>query len=54
VHAGTVGFRGLVLRPDGSEGVEVAETGAATDAARLGEAAGRDLKARMPPGMLDA
>jgi hydroxymethylbilane synthase len=50
---GTVGFRGLVLRPDGSDSVEVAETGSAADAARIGEAAGRDLKARMPPGMLD-
>jgi hydroxymethylbilane synthase len=52
VDDGMVSFRGLVLRPDGSDSVEVAMSGSAADAARLGEEAGRDLKARMPPGML--
>jgi hydroxymethylbilane synthase len=47
-----VRFRGLVLRPDGSESVEVAADGDAADATRIGDEAGRDLKARMPAGML--
>jgi hydroxymethylbilane synthase len=51
---GSVCFRGLVLRPDGSDCVEVVGTGDAADAARIGEIAGRDLKARMPAGMLDS
>jgi hydroxymethylbilane synthase len=50
---GTVRFRGLVLRPDGSDCVDVAGAGSAQDAGRIGEEAGRDLKARMPAGMLD-
>ena len=54
VSDGTVSFRGLVLRPDGSDCVEVARGGPARDAAQIGEDAGRDLKARMPVGMLEA
>lgn len=50
---GAISFRGLVLRPDGSDCVEVAGNGSAADAARIGNEAGRDLKARMPAGMLD-
>ncbi len=50
---GTVHFRGLVLRPDGSDSVEVSGAGSAAEAVRIGEEAGRDLKARMPSGMLD-
>jgi hydroxymethylbilane synthase len=53
VHNGSVSFRGLVLRPDGSDCVEVAGNGSASDSAQIGEAAGHDLKARMPRGMLD-
>jgi hydroxymethylbilane synthase len=53
VNKGDVGFRGLVLRPDGSDCIEVVARGSARDAARLGDEAGRDLKARMPAGMLD-
>jgi hydroxymethylbilane synthase len=49
---GRIAFRGLVLRPDGSESLEVARTGGAADAARLGEEAGRDLRARLPAGFL--
>jgi hydroxymethylbilane synthase len=47
-------FRGLVLRPDGSDAVEVMVTGAAADAERLGREAGTDLRARLAPGMLAA
>ena len=53
VSDGVVSFRGLVLRPDGSDCVEVARGGHASDAGRIGEEAGRDLKARMPAGMLE-
>lgn len=45
-------MRGLVLRPDGSEAVEVALRGQAADAASLGREAGLDLKGRMPHGFL--
>jgi len=47
---GRVAFEGLVLRPDGSESLEVALSGPSEDAARLGEAAGQDLRGRLPPG----
>ena len=47
-----VAFRGLVLRPDGSEAVEVAREGPAADAARIGREAGEDLRARLPAGFL--
>ncbi len=53
VSDGAVSFRGLVLRPDGSDSVEVAGSGSAAEAARIGAEAGHDLKGRMPPGMLD-
>jgi hydroxymethylbilane synthase len=49
---GQLSFRGLVLRPDGSQSVEVARTATPMDAARIGDEAGRDVKARMPAGML--
>ena len=51
---GQVCFRGLVLRPDGSQSIEVARSGAVADAERIGDDAGRDVKARMPAGMLTA
>jgi hydroxymethylbilane synthase len=47
-------FRGLVLRPDGSDAVEAALTGPAADAERLGREAGTDLRSRLAPGMLAA
>jgi len=50
---GAVSFRGLVLRPDGADSVEVAGSGSAAEAARIGAEAGHDLKGRMPSGMLD-
>jgi hydroxymethylbilane synthase len=45
---GEVVFRGIVLRPDGSEVFEAASRGAPADAAALGEAAGRDIRGRLP------
>jgi len=47
-------IRGLVLRPDGSETLEAARRGAASDAAALGREAGLDLRSRMPAGFLSA
>ena len=57
-HARLVGgeleIRGLVLRPDGSESLEVVRRGSPDDAAALGREAGRELRARMPPDFLKA
>jgi hydroxymethylbilane synthase len=50
----TLTFRGLVLRPDGSDAVETALTGPAADPETLGREAGTDLRARLVPGMLAA
>ncbi|MGO4571971.1 hydroxymethylbilane synthase [Microvirga sp. 2TAF3] len=56
-HARLVGgeleIRGLVLRPDGSDALEVIRRGAPADAAALGHEAGLDLRSRMPAGFLD-
>jgi hydroxymethylbilane synthase len=46
VAAGAVRFRGIILRPDGSEAFEVFREGRAEDAASLGADAGRELKRR--------
>jgi len=54
VRDGEVRFRGLVLRADGSDSVDVALSGRAMEADRVGDEAGRDVKARLRPGMLDA
>lgn len=42
-------FRGLILKPDGSESHEIVEEGAAADAAAIGRAAGGVLRARGGP-----
>ena len=42
-------FRGLILRPDGSEAHETARTGAVLDAAKLGADAGHELKSKAAP-----
>lgn len=44
----TIRFRGMILRPDGSEVYETSRVGKRQDAARLGADAGRELKARAP------
>jgi hydroxymethylbilane synthase len=51
-HGGRVSFRGEVLRLDGSERFDIAAEGASADAARFGREAGRELAARLPPGIL--
>jgi len=45
-------FRGIALRLDGTDAVEVAHSGAAADAARLGADAAAQLLARLPAGLL--
>jgi hydroxymethylbilane synthase len=49
IAAGAVSFRGLILRPDGSEAHETARSGAVADAAKLGADAGHELKSRAAP-----
>jgi hydroxymethylbilane synthase len=49
VDGGTVTFRGLILRPDGSEALETSRSGVVADAATLGADAGRELKGRAAP-----
>jgi hydroxymethylbilane synthase len=49
IEAGAVSFRGLILRPDGSEAHETARTGAILDATKLGADAGHELKSRVAP-----
>ncbi|MGE3245852.1 MAG: hydroxymethylbilane synthase [Beijerinckiaceae bacterium] len=46
-----IAFRGVVLRPDGSEYYEVSETGDIADAEAVGLAAGRALKTKAPADM---
>ncbi len=50
--AGRLRFRGEVLRTDGSERFDIETEGNAADAAELGRAAGRTLKASLPNGVL--
>ncbi len=50
--AGRLRFRGEVLRTDGSERFDIETEGNAADAAELGRAAGRRLKASLPNGVL--
>ncbi len=51
---GELQLRGLVLRPNGSDAIEVARRGAISEAAALGQEAGLDLMSRMPDGFLSA
>ncbi len=43
-------FRGLIVKPDGSEGFETSRTGAAGEAVAIGRDAGAELKGRAGPG----
>ena len=47
-------FRGQVLRPDGSDSLDIVRRGPAGEAARLGREAGQALLAQMPDGFLTA
>jgi hydroxymethylbilane synthase len=49
VSDGVLRFRGMILRPDGSEAHEAAREGRCAAAAELGDDAGRELKDRAGP-----
>jgi hydroxymethylbilane synthase len=49
IVAGEVQFRGMILKPDGSESFEATRSGARADAAALGADAGHELKGRAGP-----
>ena len=53
VSGGTLRFRGLIAKTDGSEALEVSREGRRADAAALGADAGRELKARAGPGFFE-
>ena len=48
IRDGRLSFRGMVLRPDGSEAHETSRVGTAEAAPALGADAGRELKDRLP------
>ena len=52
IEDGRLRFRGQALRTDGSESFEIEREGPASEAARIGAEAGRELAARLPPGIL--
>jgi hydroxymethylbilane synthase len=54
IRGGSVVFRGMVLRPDGSEVHETTCKGVAEDGPALGADAARELKGRMAPGFFAA
>ena len=49
-----VDFRGIVLRMDGSQHWEIADSGSLDDAERIGDRAGRALLARLPSELFSA
>lgn len=50
IEGGRIRFKGLVLRPDGSQSVEGEGEAPVADAVRLGAEIGRDVKGRLPIG----
>ncbi len=46
---GRVNFRGMIVKPDGSEAFEATRSGAVADAERLGTDAGQELKGKASP-----
>jgi hydroxymethylbilane synthase len=53
IDGSNVAFHAIVLKPDGSQVFETAVSGPISDAALLGEAAGKDLAAQIPAGFYD-
>jgi hydroxymethylbilane synthase len=49
VANGRLEFRGMIVKPDGSEAFETARSGPVADAERLGADAGRELKGKASP-----
>jgi hydroxymethylbilane synthase len=54
IEGSAVRFRGMLLRPDGSEAHETTRTGASRDAVALGADAGAELKAKAPADFFTA
>jgi hydroxymethylbilane synthase len=54
ISDGTFFFRGLAIRPDGSELLETKRSGSLQEAEALGRDAGEELKARASPDFFDA
>ena len=52
IEAGRLEFRGMVLSEDGAQWFEIAKDGALGEARALGLAAGREILARLPAGIL--
>lgn len=50
VQDNVISFEGVLLRPDGSEAIDVRFSGATAEAAKLGDEAGQDILARTPAG----
>jgi hydroxymethylbilane synthase len=48
----TLHFKGIVLKPDGSEAHEAEQSGPAADAVQIGKSVGEMLKSKMGPGFL--
>jgi hydroxymethylbilane synthase len=53
VEAGNIAFQAIVLKPDGSRCFETEVSGPLAEAASLGETAGQELAAQIPPGFFD-
>jgi hydroxymethylbilane synthase len=54
IAAGAVAFRGMILRPDGSEAHETERAGPMADAVQLAADAGQELKRRVTPDFFAA
>lgn len=54
VRDGRLAFRGMILRPDGSDWREITDEAARGEAEIMGARAGQALKAMTPPGFLPA
>jgi hydroxymethylbilane synthase len=54
ISGDTMSFRGMILRPDGSEIFETGRNGRTTDADKLGADAGEELKRLAPAGFFGA
>jgi len=50
VQGDRLSFEGVLLRPDGSEAIDVSLAGPVAEAAKLGDQAGQDILARLPAG----
>lgn len=50
----TLHFKGIVLKPDGSEAHAIETRGPVSEALEIGAAAGQSLKSKMGPGFYDA